>query len=437
MNQPAPFEWPSFLGGVNQEVPASSIGPKDVSMAVNFKPSVEGIRSRGGLRRLFQFRAPNGAPEPVCGLQTAARGGSRGLLVLGQVNSAWYPRDYANPTYLGTIGDSQSLIPWSISPWNDAVFFARDDDGLQIAQLSPDFAGPAGAERPTVAISAADNGAGDLTAGAYLYAEAFKDSRIGTVSSRGPTTSVTIGASRSVLLDDFTTPPETRFDLRVLYRSLPNGTGALYKIDEIPVADTSYVDNIPIIEQGEAAIEEDSTPPDDVRSVAQFNARLWVTDGRLMYPSEILNPEAFLIRRALEVGQDDNEEIVEFVALKTRIVVGKRGSLWSITGTGPTSFAVDRIDPDHGVVARRGMVAVNGGVAFLSDDDPYFTDGVRPAVPLSGAGYRKLKPFFEARTGTDPLVCVPVPKSDGVIFGMNSRVVSREVIPVEQEAPIP
>lgn len=423
-------EIPSFLGGVNQGLPASAIKADQVVMAVNFKPSMPAIRTRGGLRRLFTFTAPNGASEPVKGLKSALRGGVKGLLALGQINASWYPPDYAVPVELGEVGPSEDTEPWSIAPWNETVFAAREADGLRIIQLDPDVVDGAGVAAPTGALVASDAGAGgELPPGDFYWTYAFRDSRTGATSSKSPASNVlSLADAHSADLTGFDTPPHARFDQYVIYRSFPNGTGEEFETEIIDIADVPHNDNIPIEGQTNRSQDDNDEPPEDAVAVVYWQARLWVITTRLLYPSKILNPEAFSPREQLEVGTDDTEDLIDIVATPERLIVGKRRSIWSVTGTGATNWAIRPIDLERGVSARRSMTVVGGAVVWQGDDDYYISDGVNPGVPFSGREEeRKLKPFFANRVPGASAVSVAVPNSDGVLLGLASRVTVREL----------
>jgi hypothetical protein len=417
-----PVEYKSLLGGVNAEVAASEIQDNELSMAVNFKPRPPDIVQRGGLRHQFQYLAPNGAAEPVRGLAMQLRNGERGLVVLGQVHASWFRLNYGLEVPMGILATSNSLVPWSIAAWNDSLFAARADDGLKVLEFGPDQLDSAGHAAPAQLPTAVETGSpGVLVSGAnYTYVYAWKDSRTGFVTSHSPASTVLASTGNQVTVGNFETPPSARFDTYVLYRSLPDGDAQWLLIDEIDSSETSYIDNISLEQQGALADEHNDPPVAEASSVIAFQGRLWVHDGRLVYPSGLLNPEAFPADDALEVGQIDAEEIIEFVAGRDRILVGKRNSMWSITGTGATSWEIKLVDGQHGVITPRAMFEQNGLFIWASDDDWYASDGQTPGIPLSGAGRRKLRPFFEARNLGQTVLAVPIPGSEGALLGLTS-----------------
>jgi hypothetical protein len=422
MKQNLPVEYKSLLGGVNAEVAASEIEDDELAMAVNFKPRPPGVVQRGGLRHQFEYLAPNGAPEPVLGLAMQLRNNERGLVVLGQVHASWFRLNYGLEIPMGELGSSTSLVPWAVAAWNDSLFVAREADGLQVLEFGPDQVDAAGhiapAQLPTAIETAVP---GELIAGAdYTYVYAFKDSRTGFITNHSPAGEPLTSTGMQVTVANFEAAPSARFDKYVIYRSLPDGESQWLLIAEIDSTETSYLDNIPLEQQGALADEHNDPPVEDAHSVIVFQGRLWIHDGRLVYPSGLLNPEAFPVDEALEVGQVDAEEIVEFAAGRDRILVGKRKSVWSITGTGATSWEIKLVDGEHGVISPRSMFEQNGLFIWASDDDWYASDGQAPGVPLSGTGHKKLRPFFAARNLSQTVLAVPIPGSEGALLGLNS-----------------
>jgi hypothetical protein len=430
---PVTVEYANLTGGMNQFTPASALGDSELSMGMNLKPRLGArprVRVRGGLRRLFTFVGPSGANETVLGLKSALRNGVKGLVVLGIKNSSFYFGDFANPVELGEIGPSLSSDPWSVAAWNESIFAARREDGLRLINLGPDSLGDAGVAAPTGALTASDGGAGVLTAGDYYWTYAFYDSRLGTMSSKSPVSNtLTLAADKQGSLTGFDAAPETRFDQYAIFRSFPDGTGAEYFTEFIDVADVPHLDNIPIIQQGQQASSDNDPPESDVHTVVYWQGRLWVLNYTYLYPSKIGNPEAFPASDAIKVGQDSTEYNIDMVATQNRLVIGKRRSLWTVTGTGAGSWNVRPLDLLHGVAAPRSMVEHGGYIIWQSDDDYYISDGVSAGQPLSGPGLRKLDPFFKQRTPSEPNVSASVPGSDGVILGLRSRVITDEEVP--------
>lgn len=425
MKKEAPVDFPSFLGGVNQEVAASQIADNEVAMAVNLRPRPPGLIQRGGLRRQFTFTAPNGSDEPVRGLAMQLRYNERGLVVLGQTHASWFRLNYSFESQMGVIDETHGLVPWAVAPWNDSLFIARKSAGLVVLEFGPDLTDAAGHVAPVGILTAVENAVpGELISGqVYTWVYAFRDSRTGYTTNHSPASAPLTSSGKQAEIANFDAPPSARFDKYVLYRSLPGGTSEWLEVEEIDIATdeyTPYVDIIPLEQQGAFADEHNDVPVEHARSVISFNGRLWIHDGRLVYPSGLLNVEAFPVDEALEIGQSDAEEIVEFVAGQDRILVGKRNSVWAITGTGATSWDIRLVDGEHGVISERAMFYQNGLFVWASDDDWYASDGQSPGVPLSGVGHKKLRPFFQARNLTKTILAVPIPGSEGALLGLES-----------------
>lgn len=417
MRTPIKLEFESFLGGVNLEVPASAIADNELAWATNLKPQPPRVRTRGGIRKLMAW-TPTGSAEAIWGAQVVKRAGAWAMVLCGAQSVSWIDSNYVD-TYVGILGPSAAQVPWSLTAWNDTIFASRPDDGLRVIHLNPDSVSAAGVPIPTGALTAADGGAGGLGAANYIYVYAYRDSVLGSTGSHSAVSNtLALGANRQVTLTGFVAPTNPRFTEIVIYRSLPNGTGAYYQIAVVGSGTASYTDNIPVSQQTTQASSTNTAPPPLIRAQAVFNGRLWVTDGRLLYPSPLLNPEAFNPADALEVGLDDTEELLDLVSTEDALVVGKRKSIWSVTGTGATSWAIRAVDREHGVTARRSMFGYRNAIWWESDDDFYVSDGVSAGTPLSGEGKRKLRPAFAVRDTSEPSVSGALPQSDGVLFGL-------------------
>lgn len=93
--------------------------------------------------------------------------------------------------------------------------------------------------------SAADNGAGALSAGTYRYYVTFLNTTTGSRSNPNSTpASVTLGASRQVLLSSVPTSADAQVTRREIFRTLANGA-RFFKIGEIANnSGTTFTDNI-------------------------------------------------------------------------------------------------------------------------------------------------------------------------------------------------
>lgn len=126
---------------------------------------------------------------------------------------------------------------------NDYLFLIGAGVGKKIT--TADVVSNWGIAAPGSNPSAADNGAGALSAGTYRYYVTFLNSTTGSRSNPNSTpASVTLGASRQVLLSSVPTSADAQVTRREIFRTLANGA-RYFKIGEIANnSGTTFADNI-------------------------------------------------------------------------------------------------------------------------------------------------------------------------------------------------
>lgn len=403
----------NLIAGIDLSTPASSIRGNELAWAVNFKPQGGRVRMRGGVKALNK-RLTDG----TFGFYPTERADNWAALAFGPTNVYWLDAGY-NETLIAAIGDG-TQAPWSISGWTGgAVFAARPNDGLKVVYLNPDAATDAGLAAPTFTLAGVAAGAGGvIAAGVYSYRAQYRDARTGSKSSYGPVSSdVTVAAGNQVTLTGFVPSTDLKATHIDIFRTFPNGSGAWYLIATIPNSATVYVDNIPVANQGEAASATNGLPPTGILSVVEWRARLWITDGRLLYPSKLLSPQAYNPLDSITVGDTVNDPIVALLDGDNALIIAKRYSMWYLTGTGATSWEVQRFDKQRGAVSTHSVFHYGKTLYWVSDDAVYRSEGLSEGVEV-GESSRKLKPVFRSFDTSAPelFTAGAMPDSQGLIF---------------------
>jgi hypothetical protein len=413
-----------LTGGVNFGSPPHEIKQNELANAVNFKPAgPEGgrIRTRGGTRRMAVIDAAG--TVQILGFQSTQKGGEWAGLIWGSHGLAYVSGSPLACTPYATLVPSQVSEAWSTADWQGTMYGARESNGLVMTRLDPSpVAAAAGIAPPSFVAVAATGGAGQITTANYSYVFTYYDSISGAESSYGPVSNTLAHVGPALIgLTGLVASTNARVDSIRIYRTFPNGTGAWYLVATVPHTAVSYNDNIPVTAQGQAASATNGLPPIGAFAVANWNGRLWVTDGRFVYPSKIGNPEAFDPGDVLSVGSP-TDEITGLIAMDDALVVGRRQGMSYITGSGRTSWFIGEADPVTGLVGQHAISRVSNDVYWLSDSGLYRGSGTTRAIPVSGD---RLHPWFHTNFGFIPFATADetrksalgsLPTSGGVIF---------------------
>lgn len=396
-----PIKYTNLLGGLNNSVPGTAIGDNELCQAVNFKPQAPWIRSRGG------HRLKAVAPSPITGFIDTVVGGQWAGVALQTDRVGYFTG--VGPGYVNLGLDSSpgfEYEPWSVAQWSQTPFgaggrsvfyatrFARTP--IQIS-LNPDFIRPAGITAPTFVAVAAAGAAGVLTAANYTYVFTYYDSRTGAESSYGPASNtLALGANLQINLTGLVASTDVGVDSIRIYRTLPNGTGAYYRVATIAHTTVAYSDNIPVAQQGAAASATNGPPP-FAQSVVVWQSRLWAIGRFQAAPSKILNPEAFDPGEVLNIGTPTNP-IIAAIAVENALVIARRNDMVYITGTGATTWRVQEADASHGLIGDRAICRRGEYIYWLSQDGLYRGTGTGPGTRL---GKDNLHNVFRDRPDPD------------------------------------
>lgn len=89
----------------------------------------------------------------------------------------------------------------------------------------------------------------------------------------------------------------------------------------------------------------------------------------------------------INVGEEDGEPIESLAIHLDGLLIGKANSIWLLTGAGPDTFQLRRIDGDAGVAPGHTLVASPDGVFIIGERDVWLWDGGPPillSAPVQG-----------------------------------------------------
>lgn len=162
--------------------------------------------------------------------------------------------------------------------------------------------------------------------------------------------------------------------------------------------------------------DENDPPPAGIIHSCWHLSRMFVTDGSLLYYSNINNPNAFNPINYEFAAQDDGQKITHLLSFdETNLVVFKERSIYILTGTGPANWEIQKVPTSFGCICPGAAVLANTTIFSWSLEgpvkwtvgqqvEPIFNEVVRP---LADAGVLTL-------LGTTPQVCYN--PSEGIVL---------------------
>jgi hypothetical protein len=124
---------------------------------------------------------------------------------------------------------------------------------------------------------------------------------------------------------------------------------------------------------------ESSAPMDNPLTATVWRERMWVSDGLQLAFSEIGLAETFFSDALLDVQTEDGGEIRALYAMETRLLVGKTTGMFVVTGSGPSTFAIEKLS-EHPCVAGSSIKGAEDNVFWFGGDNFYRSDGMRTAA---------------------------------------------------------
>jgi len=365
---------PSLGGGLNQSSAPSQIADNEASALINWYPDENRLIRRDGCTRLTS--APYG--ETIHGMAGYKR--SAGWEVVLGVMTALAKLEGGAivalpPSQAITIPSSTE--PWSMKQYQD-VFYAVRNDGLQLIRYDGDGYGPSGIIGPTTAPTITESaGAGTLVAGDYVAAVAFRNGNTGAISNISDLSStLTLGASKEIDWSAIALPPMGQADQRVLYRSVANQIGVLYRVTILDdTVSTTFTDNV-----GPDALEDPSSldnglPPSGIKMFSVWRERGFVSDGRDLFFSRPYFPESYGEFNYISISPDDGHVMGGILPYGDRLLTGKTNAMHYLLGTGPENFTVRTLDDKAGCHSHASMQAMEGIAIWFGGEQFFRTDG--------------------------------------------------------------
>ena len=206
-------------------------------------------------------------------------------------------------------------------------------------------------------------------------------------------TAVTVYIANGATISGFAAPPTTNYNItkRRIYRSV-SGTGStqFQFVAEIPLATTSYLDNIPSSGLGEVLSSQFyEEPPSSMKGVISLpNNFLAGFFGQTLCFSEVNVPHAWPSIYQVNVGYD----IVGIAAFGQSIAVMTKGYPYVASGLTPENITLEKVAILEPCVAKRSITSDNTGVTYAS---PNGLVGIGPGQAGLMTGNVMLKNDFD------------------------------------------
>lgn len=200
----------------------------------------------------------------------------------------------------------------------------------------------------------------------YTYIQVF-----GNVEEESAPSPVSLpvlcGTGDTITVSGFSVAPTANQNItkRRIYRSL-SGTGStqFQFVTEIPLATTSFSDNVPASGLGENLETLNYLPPPQglLGLVALPNGYLAGFAGQTLYLSEVNAPHAW----PLDYQQDVGYDIVGLAVFGQSIAIMTEGYPYIASGVSPSSVSIEKISILEPCISKRSITSDNTGATYAS-----------------------------------------------------------------------
>lgn len=199
----------------------------------------------------------------------------------------------------------------------------------------------------------------------YTYTIVNKESGFDFESAPAPaSTEVSVYLGQGVLVGGFASVPSGyTITHRRIYRAT---SGVFLFVAEIPVASTSYTDNILAEDLGEELPSLTwLPPPDTLKGLINLPGGIMAGfTGRDVYFCDPYRPHAWPV----QYMQSLDFPVVGLGRMDTTLAVVTTGTPYFIQGSSPDSMVVVKSDLEQACASKRSIVSLNGAVIYASPD---------------------------------------------------------------------
>lgn len=186
-----------------------------------------------------------------------------------------------------------------------------------------------------------------------------------------PSVTKTIAAGQEFALSDLPISTDPQVTGRRIYRTYAGGETHYYVKEIADNTTTTTTDSLEDIYLGDEVFYDHDRPPAGT-AIENWDGKLWVS-GVVEYPELIFKskpdePEHFDLTDFLTVREKEAGPVLRLKEFNNDLFAFKAGSIWQISRSGVTEFAVDKLPGDVGLGAVASLIEIKGGVLiFLSN----------------------------------------------------------------------
>lgn len=196
----------------------------------------------------------------------------------------------------------------------------------------------------------------------YVYT--YYDSSEGIESAPSPLSDeLELPSGYSVDISGFAPSPNPFVDIIRLYRIGANATDFTLLL-ELPIATTTYNDNIKTIDAVGDILESYANQPPEIglRYITEANGILFAAKGDIVYYSKIGQPDYWPALNTIEISAD----VTGIVAIPDGVVFFTKSKAHILLGTAPEEFRLTILNPEHGCINHNTIKRCSNRWLFLS-----------------------------------------------------------------------
>lgn len=362
--------YPDLGGGLNQDAAPAAVARREMVELKNFYPYDTRLRRRGAVTPITDDNGafPNGVLTAIHPLKLSD---GTWVLIGGGIGSfgkldgtAMVELEIEN----SSTQPGASNYPWVFYQYKNYLYAVRHGGSGKMYRVGLARVREAGIAAPLTGPTIAQGAAGSLVAGDYRAVVTFHHMATGYESNPGPESNVlTLAASKKI---DYTNIPISSnpfVDSRRVYRTLENQRDVYFRVFQLNDNTTTAFtgENVVVSGLGPTVSFKNGVPPANLRVAVAWQERIFASDGRDLFYSEILMGEGFGGDSVFTVFPDDGHEIRALHALGERLIIGKTNKIHYLLGTsagGTSPFSLHTLSDKHGCMSHHSMQSAEGSL---------------------------------------------------------------------------
>lgn len=271
---------------------------------------------------------------------------------------------------------------WFMQQYKSSMYLLRKDIGLMY-RSDGSSVNNSGIAAPTAAPTIAVGASADLAAGDYEAVYTYFNSITGAESNPSPASSqLTVSANDSIDWSAVTISTSPQVNARKLYRSLIGQQGEYFHVRTVGdnTTTTSSAESALLADMGLPVETTNGAPPSSLTMMAIHQERMWLSDGQVIYFSELGLPESFKSSSDLSVQSDDGYNIMGLTSFGQILLVLKQKGIYFVSGSDESSFSVRVLHDTHGCVSPHSVAVAENFAFWFGGDNFYLSDGSKVAA---------------------------------------------------------